>query len=55
MTYLNGDYYEGQFKDNKREGVGKYVRSNGDYYEGEFKNNLFNGNGKYYWISGEIF
>ena len=30
--------YEGEFKDNKAEGYGKYYALNGDYYICQFKN-----------------
>ena len=33
-TYHNGDIYEGQFVNGKREGKGKYFYKNGDKYEG---------------------
>ena len=39
MIYNNGDKYEGEFKNDKREGKGKIIYNNGDIYEGEFKNN----------------
>jgi hypothetical protein len=36
--YDNGDIYEGEFKNCKRNGHGIFKFSNGDFYEGEFKN-----------------
>lgn len=33
---MNGDYYEGTFKDGFIDGKGKYTRKNGDFYEGEW-------------------
>lgn len=38
MIFANGDTYEGQFKNNKFHGKGKYVWHTGDVYEGEFVN-----------------
>ena len=32
-TYVNGDKYEGDFKDNKKHGIGKLVyKDKGEYY-----------------------
>ena len=53
--YLNFDEenrYEGDYKNNKREGFGKLYLVNGNRYEGEFQNDLFTGEGKYYWPNG---
>ena len=62
MYYGNGtnDYlnfeeecrYEGQYRNGKREGFGKFFMTNGDRYEGEFQNNHYNGRGIYYWQNG---
>ena len=38
MNYNNGDIYEGEFKNDKKEGKGKIIYKNGEIYEGEFKN-----------------
>ncbi len=38
MTYSNGDVYEGEWKEGKRNGTGKMTYRNGDVYEGEWKN-----------------
>ena len=35
MIYKNGDIYEGEFKNDKREGNGKMIYKNGDIYEGD--------------------
>lgn len=37
MRYLNGDIYEGQFKDGLRSGQGVMRTANGMKYEGEWK------------------
>ena len=32
-TYVNGDKYEGDFKDNKKHGIGKLIyKDKGEYY-----------------------
>ena len=42
----NGDKYEGNYRNNKKEGRGKYFwASNGDCYEGEYMDNLKHGHG----------
>ena len=53
--FLNFDEenrYEGDYKNNRREGYGKLFLVNGNRYEGEFQNDLFTGNGKYFWPNG---
>jgi hypothetical protein len=45
-------YYEGQFENDKFNGIGKNYFNNGDSYEGQFRDGVFNGNGCYYWASG---
>lgn len=41
--YENGEQYEGEFKDDKRNGQGILIFIDGDRYEGEWKNNQFLG------------
>ena len=48
LIFVSGDYYEGEFKENKRNGRGKYVFANGNCYEGKFRNDKFHGKGKMY-------
>ena len=43
--YVNGDKYDGDFKDNKLNGYGTLYYKNGNKYEGEWKNNKKNGKG----------
>lgn len=45
-SYSNGDFYEGEWKDNKIHGRGLYIYSNGDKYEGSFVNAMKHGEGK---------
>lgn len=43
--FANGDCYEGDFRQNRLEGHGKYILSDGTVYEGEFKSNCMHGYG----------
>ena len=51
-TYLNGQVYEGQLKDNKRNGKGKMMYIDG-VYEGEWKDNKIKSKVSIKKISGE--
>lgn len=44
-TWPNGARYEGDWKNNKREGRGKMFGSDGKNYEGDFKDNKKEGFG----------
>jgi hypothetical protein len=45
FKYANGDIYEGEFYDDKREGFGVYNWSTGEKFIGESLGNIFNGFG----------
>ena len=45
--------YEGEFKNNKREGKGIFYYNNDDRYEGDYKNDKFDGKGVYYYNNGD--
>lgn len=47
-----GDRYEGDFRENKREGRGILFKADGSRYEGEFKNDLPEGHGVSYLPGG---
>ena len=47
------DRYEGDFKNDKREGKGVQYYKNGDRYEGDFKNNKREGKGIFYCFNGD--
>ena len=51
----NGSTYEGEFKDDKQEGIGKEKWQDGAVYEGEYKNGVKCGKGKFIWDSGTIY
>ena len=46
MYYYNGDVYDGQWVEGKRQGRGKYTFSTGKYYDGKLFNSRTHG---YYW------
>ena len=46
--------YVGEFKDNKKDGKGKYIYKDDSHYDGEFIDDLFDGNGKYFWKEKNI-
>ena len=47
FTYYNGDVYEGEWINGKKNGKGILTLKDGDVYSGDFSNNLFNGKGIY--------
>ena len=51
----NGNKYEGELKNGKFHGQGKYTFSNGNIYEGEFNNGKWEGQGKYSFSNGNIY
>ena len=52
QIYPNGDRYEGEFRDDKSNGLGVYKFANGNRYEGEFQKGKFNGKGVYKFTNG---
>ena len=52
--YSDGTY-EGNLRNDKMVGYGKYVYDNGIIYEGEFKDGLVTGNGKLKWPNGDVY
>ena len=49
MYYKNGDRYEGEWKNDDREGKGILNYKNGDRYDGEWKNDKREGKGILYY------
>ena len=45
MYYNNGDRYEGDWNNNKKEGKGVFIWPDGKKYEGDFKDNKRDGYG----------
>ena len=56
-TYLNGDLYKGEIKNNLPNGKGikYYGSSNKIRYQGDFVNGIQEGRGKYIWENGEYY
>jgi hypothetical protein len=43
VTWSNGNIYEGDYKNDKREGHGKFVYAKGIVYDGNWKDNKYVG------------
>ncbi len=54
-TFKSGNIYEGEWKDNKRNGQGIATFTNGDKYVGEWKDNKRNGQGIATFANGNIY
>ena len=52
MYYNNGDRYEGDYRNSKKEGKGIYYYNDGSRYEGDFKNGKKDGEGIIYYADG---
>ena len=48
MIEANGDIYEGQWHEGKRNGYGVLTKRNGDHFEGHWVNDKREGQGSYY-------
>lgn len=40
-------YYEGNFKNDKKNGFGRWIKSTSSFYEGNFQDDEFEGEGRY--------
>lgn len=52
MILINGDRYEGNWKDGQLNGFGKCIKANNSVYEGEYLNGEKDGNGIITWANG---
>ena len=55
LIFRKGDYYEGEFKDNKANGFGKYVNIKGDIYIGNWVNDQQEGKGELILKNGSMY
>jgi hypothetical protein len=55
ISYQSSDKYEGETKDGKRHGKGKYTWVDGNVYEGDFLDGKRTGKGKYTWTDGGVY
>ena len=55
MYDMGVDVYEGDYEDDKFNGLGRMTYNSGDIYEGEFKNNRMDGRGKCYFVTGDVY
>ncbi len=55
MTYSNGDEYEGQLINCKKDGQGTEKYENGNVYKGSFKDGHLDGYGEYTWKDGSYY
>lgn len=53
FTYSNGDVYDGQYVNDKRQGKGAFIYADGDRYEGDWNNGRIEGYGVYVYEDGE--
>ena len=51
----NGDYYNGELSEGKKNGQGNIIYANGTKYEGSFKNDFHDGFGKLIQLNGETY
>ena len=47
LFYPNGDFYEGDFKDDLKHGLGNFQFEDGRFYNGQFIDDKANGKGFY--------
>ena len=55
LVSSNGDYYDGEFVNGKKEGEGKLIYANGNQYEGSFLAGFPNGHGKLIQTDNDIY
>jgi len=54
--YVNGNFYQGEWRDDKKDGRGVYsYNTTGEKYEGEWKTGERNGRGIYYFAFGDTY
>lgn len=54
MNYINGDVYEGGYKDGQSSGKGVFIFANGDIYDGLWRDGKLNGKAVLTFASGDV-
>jgi len=52
MIHSNGNTYDGEWADDKANGIGMFVHHDGTSYTGEWKDDKQHGRGKEVWLGG---
>ncbi len=52
MHHADGDCYEGEWREDKAHGKGKYLHANNAYYEGDWSYDKQHGIGYEFWPDG---
>ena len=55
MTWQDGSYYTGEFKDNKKQGQGVFTFNDGSVYDGPWEDDKMQGRGTFNWEDGMKF
>lgn len=55
LIHADGDIYEGEWKDDKANGIGIYIHVNGAKYEGEWLNDKQHGEGIENWPDNAMY
>lgn len=56
MKYTNGNFYDGEWANNKKNGIGKYYYAiTNEIYEGSWVNNKKEGKGKAIYAFGDVY
>jgi len=50
-----GESYEGNYKNDKKHGLGTYRWKSGNWYQGNFSNDNRDGYGEMYWVDGTVY
>jgi len=55
FKYTNGDVYEGEFRNDLKEGVGRLRYHSGAVFEGEYVQDRRSGRGMYVYSTGDVY
>jgi hypothetical protein len=55
VNEVKGSVYDGNWRESKRHGIGKFVGRDGSIYFGEFSEDKMHGKGKFNWKNGDVY